>query len=58
MTGIVYALFIAAAVAVVFLTVRKFAGNLNHSDDWWYGWAFIILVSGPSLVGVLQFLAA
>ena len=58
MTGIVYALFIAAAVAVVFLTVRKILGNLNHSDDWWYGWAFVILVSGPTLVGVLEFVTA
>ena len=53
MTGLVVSLFIAAACAVGFLAVKRVSGNLGHSDDWWYRWAFVILLAGPAIAALV-----
>ena len=56
MTGMIFAVFIAAAVAVSFLSVKRFYGSFSHSEQWWYARAFVILAFGPSVYIIVHFI--
>ena len=46
---------LAAAIAILFLTVKTRLGSFSHSEQWWYGRAFVILAFGPATYVVLDF---
>ena len=53
MTGMIVAFFIAAGMAISFLTVKRIYGAFSHSEQW-YARAFVILAFCPSTYVVVS----
>ena len=49
MTAIVTSLFVAVACALGFMLIKRLAGNLGKSDQWWFGWALTVMLLGPTV---------